>query len=198
VEARGQKVGDAHDNDIDRSDRVGQMLSRCERGDVGRALIDEALAHCTFASFCRDGLPVFVRPLRPSDRELDPDFIASLAQSSRLGGAFAAPYLSAQCREQSTDDDGGMVLVATTRKDGAEYIVGVAGYVMTEQPRTAEVAVTVRGACQNRGIATLLLDSLLQYARRRRIGTLSVSVPPDNAPMLGLARRMGFSVRHEP
>jgi acetyltransferase len=193
VEARGQKVGDARDNDIDRSDRVAQMLSRRESGDVGRALIDEAFAHCTFASFCRDGMPVFVRPLRRSDREWDQAFIASLAQSLR-------PYcvLSAQCREQSTDDDGGMVLVATTRKDGTEYIVGVAGYVMTDQPRIAEVAVAVRGACQNRGIATLLLDSLLQYARRRGIGTLSVSVPPDNAPMLGLAKRMGFSVRHEP
>jgi len=177
------------------------MLGSTGRGDTGRTSIDEALTHCTFASFCRDGMPVFVRPLRASDRELEKDFFASLSESTRRFRMLAPlRYLSPQLLDQlmEIDDDRRMALVATARRqDGSEYIVGVARYAMTDRPGAAEIGVTVTDTWQNRGIATLLMEALIQFARKRGIRSLIGLVLPDNARMLRLARRMGFSVRLE-
>lgn len=47
------------------------MLGSSGRLNTADASNREALARCTFASFCRDGVPVFIRPLRASDRQLE-------------------------------------------------------------------------------------------------------------------------------
>jgi acetyltransferase len=144
-------------------------------------------------------MPIFVRPLRASDRELEQEFIASLSESTRFFRMFTPlRYLSPQLLDQlmEIDDERRMALVAIARrKDGSEYIVGVARYVMTDQPGTAEIGVTVTDACQRRGIATLLVEALIGFARERGICRLTGLVLPENIGMLALARRMGFSVR---
>ena len=175
------------------------MLGSSGRYDRTKSSIGEALARCTFASFCRDGMSIFVRPLRASDRELEQEFIASLSESTRFFRMHAPlRYLSPQLLDQlmEIDDERRMALVATARrKDGSEHIVGVARYVMTDQSGTAEIGVTVTDACQKRGIATLLMEALIGFARERGVCRLTGLVLPENIRMLALARRMGFSVR---
>ncbi len=177
------------------------MLGSGGRCDPGRALIGDALAHCTFASFARDGMPVFVRPLRGSDRDLEKEFIASLSESTRFFRMLAPlRYLSPELLDQFMDVDSErrMALVATARrKEGSEYIVGVARYAMTDQPGTAEIGVTVTDTWQHRGIATLLMEALMRFARERDIDTFMGLVLPENTRMLALARRLGFSIRLE-
>jgi GNAT superfamily N-acetyltransferase len=74
--------------------------------------------------------------------------------------------------------------------------VGVARWV--RRPPGAEVAVTVVDGWQGHGVGTLLLETLLGYARAHEIGTLTAWVLSDNKRALRLARRFGVRRRSSP
>ncbi|CAN5532922.1 hypothetical protein BH23ACT3_BH23ACT3_10560 [soil metagenome] len=54
-----------------------------------------------------------------------------------------------------------------------------------------ELSIGVAEGCRGRGIGTLLLDAIVEEARRRSLPGLSLSVEPDN-PAVTLYRRNGF------
>jgi acetyltransferase len=92
-----------------------------------------------------------------------------------------------------------MAIVATTGGLGGEpeTFVGIARYGETDEPATAEIAVTVTDAWQRRGVATLLLEHLMRYAREHGIRRFEGFVLAENRPMLALATRLGFSVEYD-
>jgi acetyltransferase len=59
---------------------------------------------------------------------------------------------------------------------------------------TAEFAVLVRSDLKRRGLGRLLMHKLIRYCRERGTQRLCGSVLSDNAPMLQLARELGFQV----
>ena len=69
--------------------------------------------------------------------------------------------------------------------------VGLARYVRRSD--SAEVAVTVLDAWQNRGVGTLLLESLCTYAQGAGISALRASILAENRRALKLAQ--GFGAR---
>ena len=172
------------------------------RVQARHAAAAEPLSRYTFASFCRDGSPIFIRPLRRSDRHLEEAFIASLSESTRFFRMLAPlRHLSPELLDRFMDVDGTgqAALIATTRRqDGSEYVTGVARYALTGDPATAEIGVTVTDAWQRRGVATLLVEALIRLARERGIQRLMGLVLPENWRMLALARRTGFHVGMDP
>jgi acetyltransferase len=56
----------------------------------------------------------------------------------------------------------------------------------------------VADAWQRCGIASLLIQQLIRYAREQGIHRLTGQVLPDNQAMIALARRLAFTVRYEP
>jgi len=178
------------------------MLDVGERVQAQDTAVAEALARCTFASFCRDGAPIFIRPLRRSDRRLEEAFIASLSESTRFFRMLAPlRHLSVELLDRFMDVDGvrqAAIIATTRRQDGSEYMVGIARYALTDQPATAEIGVTVTDAWQRRGVATLLVEALIGLARERGIQRLMGLVLPENWRMLALAKRAGFHVSVSP
>ncbi len=84
------------------------------------------------------------------------------------------------------------VLVATVGSSGGETIVGLAHY--NGGPESAEIAFIVEEDFQGRGIAGLLLQCLVQVARKNGIARFEAHVLPTNAPMLSVLRRSGLPV----
>ena len=82
--------------------------------------------------------------------------------------------------------------------DGID-IVGAAQYVRAEDddPSTCEFAITVAEDWRGSGLATQLLASLVRRARRDGYTRMEGSVIADNAPMLALARKLGFKAHAE-
>jgi acetyltransferase len=91
-----------------------------------------------------------------------------------------------------------MALAATTMLGGAETLIGVARYVRDNADPSAEFALVVADSWQGRGIGGRLLAKLAEVARRRGLERLHGEILAINRPMLGLVRKLGFTLaRHE-
>ncbi|MGO9955735.1 MAG: N-acetyltransferase family protein, partial [Solirubrobacteraceae bacterium] len=75
-------------------------------------------------------------------------------------------------------------------------VVGVAGYVVVG-PGTGEVAFAVADHMHHKGIATLLLEHLVSYAKSHQITTLTAETLTENKAMLNVFADAGLPVeRH--
>lgn len=149
----------------------------------------------------RRGAVLCIRPLRPDDQQREIAFLNGLSERSRYFRLFAPlKFLPRHLIDQLMDIDyrQRMAFVATTQQDGVERFVGVARYCATDQPGTAEFAVSVADAWQRSGIASLLTQQLVRYAREQNVHRLSGMVLPDNQAMIALAKRLAFTVSYDP
>ena len=149
----------------------------------------------------RRGAPLCIRPLRPDDREREVAFVDALSERSRYLRLFTPlKFLPRHLLDQLMNIDyrQRMAFVATTQQKGAEQFAGVARYCETDVAGTVELGVSVADAWQRSGVATLLLDQLIAYAREQNIRHVTGLVLPDNLAMIGLARHFRFTVSYEP
>ena len=86
-------------------------------------------------------------------------------------------------------------MIAVVHTDDGDQQVGVARYVTYPDGRGCEFAIVVGDEWQRRGIATRLLESLIEVARDRRLEMMDGIVLRENRNMLALAERVGF--KHE-
>lgn len=142
-----------------------------------------------------------IRPLRSDDREREIAFINSLSERSLYLRLFTPlKVLPRHLIDQLMDIDyrQRMAFVAATQQNGVEQFVGVARYGETDQPGVAELGVSVADAWQRCGVASLLIQQLIRYAREQGIHQLTGQVLPDNQAMVALARQLAFTVSYDP
>jgi GNAT superfamily N-acetyltransferase len=142
----------------------------------------------------RDGTTVWLRPLRPGERDLVARFFAGLSAESRSRRFLQpTPRLSEATvrRLAAVDGSSHVAMVASVGEDCA----GIARSIrLPDEPDAAEVAVTVTDRFQGRGIGRLLLDALRPAAARAGVVTLVYLVDPTNRPMLRLLRALGVEL----
>jgi acetyltransferase len=149
----------------------------------------------------RDGTPLHVRPIRPEDAEMERAFVAGLSDQSRYFRFFyqlheLTPAMVA--RFTQIDYDREMALVAVEEAHGAPAIVGVVRYIVGADPETAEFAVVVADAWQNRGVGRMLMARLVDCAKGRGIRRIEGAVLRGNPNMLRFVTAFGFTVRDDP
>jgi RimJ/RimL family protein N-acetyltransferase len=157
----------------------------------------DPLAEWTAQVHAVDGSALILRPLRADDRVREIAFINSLSQGTRYM-RWLAPlrYLPPHLLDQLMDVDyhARMAFAAAIERDGVEEFAGLARYGQMGAMDDVELGVTVSDAWQRRGIARLLVEHLMRYAAWRGFKRICGFVLPDNAPMLALARKLGFHV----
>jgi acetyltransferase len=142
-----------------------------------------------------------LRALQPEHADLEVRFGLALSAQSRYerflgGGVKLTPQLLARLVNVDLTRDA--ALIATVAFDGTETPVGVGRYALTDDGRTAEIAVTVADAWQGCGLGRLLLERVIDAARRNGVRELTGDVLATNARMLALARRFGFWTEFHP
>jgi len=141
----------------------------------------------------RDGSTVLIRPVRSTDAPLLADGFARLSPQSRwMRFLGTKTSLSAAELRYLTDVDhhDHEAIGALSAADGRG--VGVARYVRhTNDPRSAEIAVTIVDDWQGRGLGTELLARLSDRARQAGIDRFTALVSTQNAAMAGLLRKLG-------
>ena len=141
----------------------------------------------------RDGTPIALRPIRPEDEPLLQDLFAHMStedQRQRFFAPMREMSHALAARLSQIDYDRAMALLAL--QDGR--LLGVVRYAADPDRQRAEFAVAVRSDWQGRGVGHLLMTRLIDVASRAGIGELFGDVRRDNAPMLNMCRRLGFSV----
>jgi acetyltransferase len=142
-----------------------------------------------------------IRALQPEHADLEVRFGLALSAQSRYerflgGGVKLTPELLA--RLVNVDFSRDAALIATVAFADSETPVGVGRYALTADDDTAEIAVTIADAWQGCGLGRLLLERVIDAARRNGVRRLTGDVLAANARMLALARRFGFRIEPHP
>lgn len=149
----------------------------------------------------RDGRVATIRLMRPDDRPRLIEAFAKLDQQSVYTRFFSFRRELPQGpldRIDRIDLVRLAALVVTLGSGAQEIVIASASYVAApgaDDTRDAEVAFTVEEDFHGQGLATRLLESLADIARRHGIGRFHAEVLPGNAPMLAVFKRCGLPMR---
>ena len=134
---------------------------------------------------------VQLRPLEPGDSNSVLEVFAGLGPRSReLRFLTPKPRLTSADLRQLTqvDHHDHVAVVAVSASDGRP--IGVARFVRErEQPDSADVAVAVVDAWQDRGIGTMLTNELVRRAREVGVRRFTMAMAPDNEGAARLLHR---------
>jgi RimJ/RimL family protein N-acetyltransferase/nucleotide-binding universal stress UspA family protein len=139
----------------------------------------------------RDGSSVLIRPVEADDRELLRAGFERLSLESRYRRFFSPmPHLTETQLDYLTQidhhDHEAVVAIDPETGDG----IGVARYIRTG-PGVAEPAIVVVDDWQGRGVATLLLDRLVERALEEGVTRFVAPVLADNRDAIGMLERLG-------
>ena len=180
--------------------KVGLQSSPCNVPDTVGSVRAEAHA----AGFCaravlRDGTPVWVRAIRPDDKERLRIAFGRLSPRSVYQCFFRpvndlTPDALRRLTEIDFRDHVGLVLAVG--EDADERLIAVGRFVRVASDRNcAEVAVTVADEYQHHGAATLLLQQLIGVARSLGVKALIAHVLDDNREMLEVLENSKLPLR---
>jgi acetyltransferase len=142
---------------------------------------------------------VLIRPLATRDRELLQEFVRDLSPLSRYqrfqqGLRELPPDLLASLL--NVDYRRSMAFAAVAFNHGSARMIGEARYAPAlDRPGTADFALAVSDAWQHQGLGGKLIEKLVEHAQRSGVARMQGDVLHNNAGMLRLAQRHGFSPR---
>jgi acetyltransferase len=146
----------------------------------------------------RDGTQIEIRPVRPDDAERLQALFSRLSSESiyfRFLEARKQLPLEQAVRFATVNYRTTMAIVAVLEEGVDEQkIIGVARYGVEPESEdmSAEAAIVVEDAYQNRGVGTLLLQQLLEYARKQGIPALRANIHQNNARILHFVKKGGL------
>ncbi len=142
------------------------------------------------------GEAMTIRPIRPEDAQAHTAFFSRLSpQDIRYRFFSAMRELSPEqtVRLTQVDYDREMAFIAV--RDATAETVGVARLACDVDMRSGEFAVIVQPDMKGHGLATLLMQRLVEWGRAHGLQAIEGQILADNHPMLAFIRHLGFTVR---
>jgi GNAT superfamily N-acetyltransferase len=143
----------------------------------------------------RDGGPIHIRAIAPSDKDLLFEHFSALSDESRYTRFFGAKRTLTRdelARFTELDFDNQVGLTASIKEGDRERFIGIGRYFRTSNRAHAEVAFAVLDEHHGRGIATLLLEHLRRIACQAGVEEFIADVMASNRAMLDVFRDSGF------
>ncbi len=145
----------------------------------------------------RDGTPITLRPIKPEDEPLWLALLASCSRESiysRFRYFFFWQSHEVASRYCYIDYDRELAIVAEVGEGAERRFVGV-GRLAAEPGRTsAEYAVLVQDAWQDKGLGGLLTDYCLGIAKEWGTRTVTAITTTDNPRMVAVFEKRGFHI----
>ena len=145
----------------------------------------------------RDGTAITLRPIKPEDEPLWLALLASCSRESiysRFRYFFFWQSHEVASRYCYIDYDRELAIVAESGEGPDRRLVGV-GRLVAEPGRTsAEYAVLVQDAWQDKGLGGLLTDYCLGIAKDWGIRTVTAITTTDNPRMIAVFEKRGFRI----
>ncbi|WP_131108303.1 GNAT family N-acetyltransferase [Pseudomonas sp. Sample_10] len=143
----------------------------------------------------RDGTPVLIRELVETDRERDLAFFNDLGKGKPHFQFLASFSNLVEPHDRLMDINlhNRMAYIALVYEGNELVEIGTARYGAYEGDAHCEFAVAVCERWQRRGVATKLLQHLMDTATRQGFGKISSLDSSGNEAMHGLAVSMGFT-----
>lgn len=131
----------------------------------------------------RDGTPVLLRPIKPTDERMEQEFLYSLSDESIYLRFFSSMGAFPHERVQyytTIDYDTQMAIIAVLDRNGVEQMIAVGRYIKEKDSDVAELALLVEEDWQGKGLGTMLQQYLEQIAKNRNIGGFKVEILEQN------------------
>jgi len=147
----------------------------------------------------RDGLRVFVRPIRPEDEPLIHEFLQRVTPND-LRLRFFAPMreFSHQFIARLTQLDYARAMAFVGFDEATRQMAGVVRIHSDSIYETGEYAILLRSDVKGRGLGWELMRLLIEYAKSEGLKTISGDVLKENTIMLEMCRHLGFEVKADP
>ena len=145
----------------------------------------------------KNGLELFIRPIRPEDAPLLLELFDNMSEQSRFNRFLRhVPTLTSEVLARFTqiDYDRDMALVALSSSEGKTIMIGVTRLAGDPDGLEAEMAVVVGDPWHGQGVGALLMELGIRTAVKRGLQKVWGYVLPANTGMLALAEHRGGRV----
>jgi acetyltransferase len=146
-----------------------------------------------------DGIgTILVRPVRPEDETLYPDFFRQVSPDDMRLRFFAPvkdlghPFMA---RLTQLDYARAMAFAAISESTG--QLLGVVRLHSDANYETGEYAILLRSDLKGRGLGWKLMELIIQYARNEGLCRIHGQVLAGNVAMMKMCRELGFTVDTE-
>jgi acyl-CoA hydrolase/GNAT superfamily N-acetyltransferase len=146
---------------------------------------------------CGDDEEIFFRPVKPTDERNMREFFHTLPQHGPYVRFISAMRVFPQRNLQTLlniDYEKEMSVVAVMGAMGAEKVVALGRYVLDDETNLAEVDFAVGQEWQGKGVASYLLNHLVEIARSKHIGGFFAYVDPNNQAAAAVFHNTGYVV----
>ncbi len=141
----------------------------------------------------QSGERVLIRPVRPQDMALYPDFLADVsADDLRLRFFARTAELSAAESDKLGHLDLRHDMAFVALDDDTGRLLGLVRLKDELDEETAEFAVLVRSRLKGHGLGWLLMRRIIGYAREKGLRRVYGDVLSENAAMLQMCAELGF------
>ncbi len=140
-----------------------------------------------------------LRPIRPEDADAHGAFIARISPEDLRYRFFSARgSLPPEEIARLTDVDYGREMAFIAVRENGET-AGVARLARNDsEGAQAEFAVLVDPCAKGKGVATRLMQAIIDWGKSQGVKQIDGQILADNAPMLGFIRRLGFLLQRDP
>ncbi len=149
----------------------------------------------------KNGIMVFVRFLKPSDKEYLEKGYKELSYKSQYFRFISPPRsLSDKYLRYLTEIDNinHVAMIAFTIEKPLKRAIGVARYIrLIDNPGSAEYAITVADPFQNQGLGTILFNLLIEHAKGNNISNLTGYILSENHAMLNIVKHHDIHIKKE-
>ncbi len=141
----------------------------------------------------RDGGKVLLRPLKPEDAALYPDFLAEVtADDLRLRFFATMREVSPKLIDKLTHYDPARAMAFIAIEERTGRMLGVVRLHDDPNGKDAEFAIIVRSRLKGHGLGWLMMKHMIAYAKAKGLTTVRGQVLAANTTMLQMCGELGF------
>lgn len=145
------------------------------------------------------GERVFIRPLRPADAALYPDFLSDVTQTDlRLRFFAAMRELSIEMIDKLVHYDTSTAMAFIAIEEESGRMLGVVRLHGDTQGESAEFAILLRTHLKGHGLGWLMMKHMIANAKAKGLKFVRGQVLAENTTMLQMCGELGFHAADDP
>jgi acetyltransferase len=145
------------------------------------------------------GARVFIRPLKPADAALYPDFLTDVTQSDlRLRFFSAMRELSIEMIDKLVHYDAKTAMAFIAIEENTGRMLGVVRLHDDDTGSSAEFAILLRTHLKGHGLGWLLMKHMIANAKAKGLTFVRGQVLAENTTMLQMCGELGFHATDGP
>jgi acetyltransferase len=146
-----------------------------------------------------DGLPIFMRPLRPEDEPMVIELFKHVRYED-LRLRFFAPVkeFDHQFVARLTQIDYGRAMAFAAIAEATGALLGIVHLYADANYESGEYAILLRSDLKGRGLGWKLMELIIAYARSEGLKQIHGQVLTENTVMLTMCSELGFKIRSDP